>query len=203
LTWKAIVGGPVDEGIDDGTSMSRPSDKVPEAFAPATDSSIPPGVRLGELSLEVMHLLGKYTGFAWAILQVQCKRRGVDPTALGADDLRRIADDLAASVQRYSSPAEAEQARAELKVLVRRHRVEGDSSTPPRAREHRPSISPARPGSTTGDRECPKCGRVFPRNKICWTCGVTLSDAARCPRCGSDAQRKRCPDCGVSLRPRG
>jgi hypothetical protein len=159
--------------------------------------SIPAEANLGGLSLRVFQVLSKYTEFPWAILQVQCKRRSVDPTALGPDDLRTVVDHLANGVQRFSSPAKGELVRAELLALVRDYRAE--SEPPIATRVEEAALPHAAPANQGGAVSCPACrARVAP-GRFCSDCGAGLAVQRRCPQCGAPAHGKFCAECGAAL----
>jgi hypothetical protein len=160
--------------------------------------SIPGDANLGGLSLRVFQVLSKYTEFPWAILQVQCKRKGVDPAALEVEDLRTVIENLATGVQRFSSPAKGELVRSELSALLRDYRQESEPPVATRIEERQ--VPPAAPANQGGEAvPCPACRAQVAPGRFCSNCGAALVAARRCPGCGAPAQGKFCAECGAAL----
>lgn len=82
-------------------------------------ASLPEGVELGTLSRRVFDVLAQHTSFPWPIMQAQCRREGVDPTAITPEGLARVVDHLANAVARFTTPQNAVRVGEALRPLAR------------------------------------------------------------------------------------
>jgi len=69
-------------------------------------------------SAAILDVLTGLTMFPWPLLKTQAERHGLDPTALGPDDLTRLLDDVVKGLERFTSPQKAAIAREELLKLM-------------------------------------------------------------------------------------
>lgn len=83
-------------------------------------NTLPDDVTLGALSRQVFDVLSEHTSFPWPIMQAQCRREGVDPTDLSAEDLALVLPHFGDAVARFTSPSTGQQVRAALQPLAAR-----------------------------------------------------------------------------------
>jgi hypothetical protein len=83
-------------------------------------SDVPAGVTLSPIARQTHAALKKFTAFPWAILSTQCKRAGIDPATMTADELSRLAPQIAAGVARFTTPAHDTMVRVALSKIVHR-----------------------------------------------------------------------------------
>ncbi|AKF10961.1 hypothetical protein [Sandaracinus amylolyticus] len=80
--------------------------------------TLPQGVQLGKISREVFDALARFTSFPWPVMQAQCRREELDPTALTKSDVERLLPHLATAVARFTSPEKGEQVAEALRAIV-------------------------------------------------------------------------------------
>lgn len=73
---------------------------------------------VGAYAARVLDVLERHTMFPWPLLKTQAERAGLDPSALAADQLRLILDDIEKALARFTSPEKAAVARQELLRLA-------------------------------------------------------------------------------------
>lgn len=79
---------------------------------------LPEGVHLGGLSTRVFEILAEHTSFPWPVMQAQCRREGVDPTAITPEGLGRVVDHLAKAVARFTTPQNGTKVAEALRPLA-------------------------------------------------------------------------------------
>lgn len=82
-------------------------------------SGVPDGIQLNELGQAVFRVLQGFTVFPWPVLSTQCKRAGIDPSALTRDQLDQLIPALAAGVARFTTPLNDPLVQRDLRALLR------------------------------------------------------------------------------------
>ncbi|GAB4114835.1 MAG: hypothetical protein OHK0013_49470 [Sandaracinaceae bacterium] len=80
--------------------------------------TLPDGVVLGPLSARVFEVLAEHTSFPWPIMQAQCRRENIDPTAITPSELTRLVGHLATAVARFASPERGAEVSRKLRALA-------------------------------------------------------------------------------------
>jgi hypothetical protein len=86
------------------------------AFSSQTGFS--PPTELGELTKEVLRILGGHTPLAWPIVEVQCSKAHINPKTLNKRELESLIPAFTRSLARFSTPQKAQVADAELRRLL-------------------------------------------------------------------------------------
>jgi hypothetical protein len=79
---------------------------------------LPDGVSLGPLSERVFEVLSRYTVFPWPVMVAQARRLDVSASDLRPAELQRLLPNLAAGVERFTSPEKGEAVRRDLLHLL-------------------------------------------------------------------------------------
>lgn len=86
----------------------------------STPSSLhlPDGRNVGGFTQEVLKVIGRFTPFAWPILETQCLRAKQDPSELTPGKLLDLVDSISFSVARWTSPEKGDAVKERLNALA-------------------------------------------------------------------------------------
>lgn len=76
-----------------------------------------PGI--GEWSIALRELLGRFTAFPWALITTVCQRHGCDPRALTRSEIEAMIPAIALAIASFNEVDDGFRVKRELLVMLR------------------------------------------------------------------------------------
>lgn len=74
---------------------------------------------LGEWSISLRELLGRFTAFPWAVITAVCQRHGCDPRALTRSEIEAMIPAIALAIASFNEVDDGFRVKRELLLMLR------------------------------------------------------------------------------------
>ncbi|HET6581944.1 MAG TPA: hypothetical protein VFG69_00830 [Nannocystaceae bacterium] len=85
----------------------------------ASHACATPEPGMGEWSIALRDLLGRFTAFPWALITAVCRRHGCDPRALTRSEIEAMIPAIALAVASFNEVDDGFRVKRELLVMLR------------------------------------------------------------------------------------